>query len=148
MRRAVQPVGQKDRATALGQGRKRRIDRSQRLAVQMAVGDIAHRASRRNVDIAAAVEAFGRAPGAPQVIDGQIVGYRVEIGARRTGLVRARPALGQPQPGVMHQILRRLPIAGAPGHKADQRGVAVAEDIGDQGMGHGGRKRAGRSKLF
>ncbi|KAF1042852.1 MAG: hypothetical protein GAK34_02750 [Delftia tsuruhatensis] len=153
MRGALDAVGQEDVAAARGQLRQGAFDPGQGLAVGMGVGHIGAEGGGRLAFPRAGVKALGRALAMAQVVDGDVLHHRVEIGAagawrtvRRGGRIAfAALAFGQAYPGVMHQVTRGL-RAGAARHEAHQLVVAVLEGAQQGRRGRGGRRHAGGPK--
>ncbi|MCY1530792.1 hypothetical protein D9M68_659950 [compost metagenome] len=158
---AVEPVGQEDVAAARRQGPQRGIHRVECLPVGDAVGHVPCAVvvvSRRQPGVGVdggGAEALGAALAAAQVVDGEVLGHGVDVGAHGGlgrggvggGVVPRLRTFGQPDPRVMRQLPRLVRAAGAARDEAHQFLVAVLEgfqqraggELGGHGLGCGAR---------
>lgn len=140
---AIQPVGQEHGAAARWQGGQGLVHGGNRFAQAMGVGDVTLGLLRPEDRVP---QGIALALVAPEMVDHQVLGHGIQVGARRLGvqvLRQLRVALGHAQPGVVHHVVRILAVAQLARDKTHQRTV-IGDRCGQRGRaghGQGARKK-------
>ncbi len=127
---AMDAVGHKGGAAALGQAGQCRLQYRQRLAVHHGIGHIRRMAGRQLLLQYGAFHIAAMALAAAVRIQRQVLGHHRQVGCRVIGLVACGLGLatglrmfGQFEPGLMHQLARLVAAAGAARRHPHQIGI-------------------------